>query len=178
MTLPDAQKLSAHIAGHLAPFCERIEIAGSIRRGCPECGDIDLVILPRNLAGLQARLTQNPSTRLITDGPINKILKLGNGVQLDIFLARPKFRDLLDEKPTNFGSLFLCRTGSKEHNIHLVEHAKKIGLRWNPYEGVFDEQGFCIAGETEESIFEALGLDYVEPSQRSISFPVPIRENP
>ena len=78
-------------------------------------------------------------------------------------------RDLLNTAPDNFGTLLLCRTGSKEHNIFLVEHAKRLNLRWNPYRGVIDGAGNVLASETEEDIFKALDLPWIQPEDRERS---------
>lgn len=40
-------------------------------------------------------------------------------------------------------------------NIYLEEHAKRIGLKWKPYAGVFDGEGYCLAAESEEEVFRA-----------------------
>jgi DNA polymerase (family 10) len=106
--------------------------------------------------------------QVISDGRQNMIVRLPNGVQLDVFLARPREQDLLETRPGNFGSLLLCRTGSREHNIFLIEEAKKHGLTWQPYEGVKDATGRIIASEEEEHIFQALGLEFVPPAFREV----------
>lgn len=164
MKLEVARKLAERIAEELGPFCTRIAIAGSIRRGRAEVGDIDLVCLAWNPGGLRERLLRNAA--LVQDGQMNLIVRLGNGVQVDLFMAQGSKRELFEERPGNFGSLLLCRTGSKEHNIYLIEHAKTLGLKWNPYYGVFDAKGKCLASETEEEIFAALGLGFVGPEGR------------
>src|SRR5205823_12049549 len=46
LPLAQAEKHAAKILAELAPFCERIEIAGSIRRRRPTVNDIDFVALP------------------------------------------------------------------------------------------------------------------------------------
>lgn len=162
--------MAEKIKAELAPMCDLIEIAGSIRRQRAEVGDIDLVVLPRagQLGAIKDRCRR--SCRVITDGEQNFICNLrlapGREFQLDIFFARPAVKDLLQTVPGNFGSLLLCRTGSKEHNIFMVEHAKRLGLVWRPYAGVFDGDGYCLAAESEPEIFKALDLEFVPPERR------------
>jgi DNA polymerase (family 10) len=170
MKLVRAIVIALKIQEQLAPLCERIEIAGSIRRARPEVGDIDLVLLPKpgQLSAIKARCTQRCT--MVRDGEQNCIYRLtlsgGVEIQLDIFIARPAVSDLLNTAPGNFGTLLLCRTGSKEHNIYLVEHAKRLGRRWNPYRGVIDEQQTVLASETEQDIFTALKLPWIKPEDR------------
>lgn len=170
MRLPRAIGIALKIQEQIAPLCEKCEIAGSIRRARPEVGDVDLVILPREgqIAAIKARCSQK--CRVVRDGDQNCIYQIalsdGTPLQLDIFFARPAVRDLLNTAPGNFGTLLLCRTGSKEHNIFLVEHAKRMSLRWNPYRGVMDGQSNVLASETEEDIFKALDLAWIKPEER------------
>ena len=49
MKLEDAEELAGEIVEHIHPFCERVEIAGSIRRKKSEVRDIDLVLIPKPL---------------------------------------------------------------------------------------------------------------------------------
>jgi DNA polymerase (family X) len=176
MTFPllFAERLAYQVAAALNPFCDQIEIAGSIRRRRPHVGDIDLVVLPKagQLEALKERCKRN--TKVLTDGDQNLIVQLkttgDEPVQLDIFIAQPEAREMFEVTPTNFGSLLLCRTGSKEHNIYLIEHAKRLGLVWNPYHGVFGPDGTgrtkLRASATEAEIFSALKLDFIPPEKR------------
>lgn len=170
MKLARALAIALKIQEQLAPLCERIEIAGSIRRVRPEVGDVDLVILPRpgQLPAIKQRCTQK--CEVVRDGEQNCIYRLRlsdqTELQLDIFFARPAVSDLLNTAPGNFGTLLLCRTGSKEHNIYLVEHAKRQNLRWNPYRGLIDAHGTVVASETEADIFKALNLPWIKPEDR------------
>lgn len=165
MDLSQATSLATKVSAVLAPFCERIEIAGSIRRKRPVCNDIDLVCIPKpgQFLALRARALENST--VVRDGEQNFISRLKNGIQLDIFFARPDTSDLLEARPSNWGSLLLCRTGSRDHNIYMVERAKRMGLRWNPYTGVFRGEQI-IASRTEEEIFAALELAYLPPESR------------
>lgn len=150
----------------LQPFCERLAVAGSLRRGCPTVGDLDLVLLPRpgQLTALQARIKQ--SAKVETDGPQNLIVTLQNGLQVDCFFARPDTADLFGEvTPGNWGTLLLCRTGSKAHNIWLAQQALKQGLHWQPYQGL-QRAGQTIAGREEKEIYQALGERWLDPGER------------
>lgn len=169
MELNKARNYAEKIVAALSPMAKRIEIAGSIRRNKPMVGDIDLVIEPKpgQLHAIKQRCltgTLTSGNMVMMDGEMNFIMMLGT-VQLDIFFARPAVPDLFNPKPANFGSLLLCRTGSKEHNIWLIGEAKARGLAWLPYEGVVKD-GRVVAGETEEDIFRALRLEYVKPENR------------
>lgn len=166
MNLIPARKIAEKILLEIRPFCVRAEIAGSIRRGREHVNDIDLVVLPKpgGLADLQGRFHRACKVR--AEGPQNAIYELVNGFQLDVFFAYER-HDLLSPMTTNWGTLLLCRTGSKEHNIHLVMHAKRVGLIWKPYAGVFSQDSAeCLASATEEEIFKALGLPFIAPELR------------
>ncbi|GAJ17753.1 unnamed protein product, partial [marine sediment metagenome] len=79
------------------------------------------------------------------------------GIQVDIYFATPE----------TFATLLLIRTGSKESNIRLCSIAKKMG--WHlaaSGDGLFNETGDRVAGDSEESIYRALGLPYQRPERR------------
>lgn len=198
MKLHLATTLAERIQRELAPFCHKCEIAGSIRRARPEVNDIDLVIVPK--AGQERALRDRikAKTRVITDGRQTLIVSLSmprprttmdlqgwqSEFQLDVWFAHGGKDDLLDPQPSNFGSLLLCRTGSKEHNIKICQRAKSMDMKWNPQVGLFaggvwvthpeieDEYvgGKLIASESEEQIFSALGLNWISPAFREAGF--------
>jgi len=171
--LATAAKIAAKIAEQITPFCDAVEIAGSIRRRRPTVNDIDLVVLPKpaQVEALRARCEKH-AIRIQSAGEQNLIIYLDyppggrQELQIDIWIAKPAWSDLLTTVATNFGSLLLCRTGSKEHNIKMLDRAKSLGLRWNTYQGVYDATGRCLARATEQDIFKALKMDFVPPEKR------------
>lgn len=154
--LEKADAITDELEKLLAPHCHRIRVAGSVRRRRSVVRDIDLVAIP--IWG-----TLKPQISLIAD----RILRSGpkwssfiyKGVQVDVYYATEE----------TWATLLLIKTGSKESNIHLCTVAKNRG--WHlaaSGDGLFDEEGRRIAGETEESIFEALGENYLEPWERDL----------
>ena len=154
-----ATEMADRLVRILEPCCDRIAVAGSIRRKRPQVKDIDLVISPNNLSGLGITLMRYgeilTKKRLDTK---TKIIKYRfHGVPVEIYIANE------DTWPM----LLLVRTGSASHNQVLAMLAKQQGLKFKANgEGILDGDGRRISGDTEASIFAALGLEYMEPEER------------
>ncbi|MDQ1471540.1 MAG: polymerase, partial [Bryobacterales bacterium] len=69
----------------------------------------------------------------------------------------------------SFGAAMQYFTGSKEHNVALRQRAIRMGFKLSEY-GLFraGDEGteVRVAGETEEGIYQALGLDWIPPELR------------
>lgn len=172
ISLANGEAIAAKIIATLAPMCERIEVAGSIRRRRQSVGDVDIVLLPKadQLPGIVARLDRN--TEVKSNGETNSVRildvpKIGP-VQIDVFVAHGGKPGLFDSECSNFGTLFLCRTGSTRHNIRIVQRAKDLGLKWDPYRGILNAQGKVIAGAEEADIYRVLDLPFQEPQNREV----------
>jgi DNA polymerase/3'-5' exonuclease PolX len=172
MKLDRAEKLASMIATELQPFCTRIEIAGSIRRRRAEVNDIDLVLVPETLESRAEIVKRCSFTCTKVSGDTftaqNIIFRFPSEFQLDLFFAHDGIVDLVSKTPSNWGAVLLCRTGSIFHNQQLCSHAITKGLKFAPYKGVVraGAQEEIIASETEESIYQALDLEYRLPTQR------------
>ncbi|GAI78089.1 unnamed protein product [marine sediment metagenome] len=87
MELERAQKIAAEVVKQLTPYCQKIEVAGSVRRRKPLVHDIDFVLIPSDLWELH-----NAVLRL---GPVrmsgSKLMRvMFNGTQVDIYVASPE----------------------------------------------------------------------------------------
>lgn len=166
MKLHEARALAADLRDHLAPYCDRIEIAGSIRRLKPEPKDIELVCIPKLGGGmfgedrLEAFGICAASLMHITMGDLihGKHIRgtLRNGIKVDLFTATAH----------NWGWIFTLRTGSAEHNIKLVQRMKRNGYRCA--DGRVWWKGEPLDVRTEEAAFSLAGLRYVEPQFRTV----------
>lgn len=164
--LARARRYAEQIASALQPFCTRLEIVGSIRRERPFCGDVDIVAEPRDEPALRARIVDGKE--VVQNGPQNIHVRLTNGLELQVFLARPETKDMFATTPSNWGSLLLCRTGSKEHNIFIAQTARANRCEWKIYEGIYRD-GRLVASTSEEEIFDALHLKFVPPQKREMN---------
>ena len=154
MKLEDAEKLAREIVEHIRPLCERLEVAGSIRRKKSEVRDVDLVLIPKPLSWhrIIATLQRTMDAEVLKRG--NSIAQLSiKGVNVDLYVATAK----------TWGALLLIRTGSAEHNIKLSTLARKKGMKLS-HRGLTKESK--VIASTEKEIFEALDLPYVPPEER------------
>lgn len=156
MELEQAKTLAQKVVDLLSPHCEEIEVAGSIRRGRPYPQDIDIVLIPAPWGR-----SQIAQALFILGVPKRRGEKLQQhlykGAQVDLYFATPE----------TWAMLLLIHTDSQAHNIKLCGMAKNRG--WHLFadgKGLFNESKERIAGNTEESIFEVLGLKYAEPWER------------
>lgn len=121
MKLEEAVQKSASILEILSPLCERIEVAGSIRRKKPEIRDIDIVLIPLPLVDFVGVLQTKTNAKVEKRG--NKIISLRiDGVGVDLNLATKE----------TFTPILLFRTGSWEHNTKLASKALRLGLKFYP----------------------------------------------
>lgn len=177
----EAEGLARKILEVLQPFCERIEVAGSIRRQKATVNDIDFVVLPRaepvskvnwlNIIRVWRSnfdpVTEKQGNELLVGYVPHKAMYFpdnhGTHVQVDLYRATA----------STWGIQLLVRTGSKEHNVHFCNLALTKGMRLQYSQGLVDKDGRVVAGRTEEEVFTALGLPYIIPQEREMMLLVP-----
>lgn len=137
---------------------ETITAAGSVRRGRETVGDVDLLVTgPAGAAALD-RFVKYPKVNEVLGRGENKAsARVGHeGLQVDV-RALPR---------ESFGAALQYFTGSKEHNVALRARAVRMGFKLSEY-GLFRmDDETLVAGETEEQIYEALGLRWIAPELR------------
>jgi len=151
-----AQEIRAELRN--LPGVERVEAAGSLRRGRETIGDLDILVTGPGSSATLEYMAKHPKTQEVLGmGPNKASVKFGlERVQVDV-------RALAAE---HFGAALQYFTGSKEHNVALRTHAVKQGLTLNEY-GLFRlEDNQRIGGATEEEIYERLGYAWIPPELR------------
>ncbi len=137
------------------PAVEQIAAAGSYRRGKETVGDLDFLVVTREVASAMDHLAAYGAVAsVLARGETKMSLRLTAGVQVDLRAVPAE----------SFGAALQYFTGSKEHNIILRGRAKQKGLKINEY-GVFrgDRR---MAGATEEEVYAALDLPCFPPELR------------
>ncbi|MEW6233845.1 MAG: DNA polymerase/3'-5' exonuclease PolX [Candidatus Omnitrophota bacterium] len=136
---------------------QRVEFAGSLRRGKETVGDVDILAAAENSeAAMQEFLATKNRRDILAQGETKLSIVLHSGLQVDL-----RSVPLL-----SFGAALQYFTGSKEHNVKLRELAVRQGIKINEY-GVFDAKTEeRLGGENEEDIYQALGLPIIVPELR------------
>ncbi|UPV99329.1 helix-hairpin-helix domain-containing protein [Halorussus gelatinilyticus] len=148
------------------PEAGRCELAGSLRRWKPTIGDIDVLVGSDDRQAVIDAFTEWDEADEVIEAGTDKASVRSDGQRVDLRVVVPE----------EFGSALQYFTGSKEHNIRFRNYAIDRGFKINEY-GVFDVSdvedpdagqrvGERVAGETEEGMYEAVGLPCVEPEMR------------
>lgn len=180
--LAQAEAIAAELVVHLGDFCDKIIIAGSIRRKKQEVGDIELLYIPivgdqdsgdllgtlepinyfdmavatLEEAGILERRKNKKGGE--TFGEKNKLMRhVPTGIPVDLFSTSTE----------SWFNYLTSRTGGRESNVAIATEALRKRLRWNPYGPGFSKaDGGVISVHCEEDVFKIVGLPYLPPEER------------
>ncbi|WP_077727911.1 DNA polymerase/3'-5' exonuclease PolX [Methylocaldum sp. 14B] len=152
-----AEQYAAPLLDYLngVPGVERVVIAGSYRRAKETVGDLDILAAAESGSPVMQRFVEYEDVaEVLSQGPTRASVLLRGGLQVD-------FRVVPAE---SYGAALHYFTGGKAHNIAIRHLGQERGLKINEY-GVFrgDER---VAGDTEESVFAAVGLPFIPAELR------------
>ncbi|SFR37654.1 DNA polymerase/3'-5' exonuclease PolX [Halogeometricum limi] len=166
--LGDARPLADDVLDYLRDDedVRQADVAGSIRRWRDTIGDVDVLVASESGEAVVETFTDWPAANTVIEAGTSKASVRSNGIRVDLRVVVPE----------EFGAALQYFTGSKDHNVKLRNVAIDRDLKMNEY-GVFDvsdvddadadqRAGEKVAGETEASMYEALGLPLVPPELR------------
>ncbi|MGV3605157.1 MAG: DNA polymerase/3'-5' exonuclease PolX [Planctomycetaceae bacterium] len=152
-----AQNLAEHMRG--CDAIEKMEFAGSYRRGKETIGDLDLLVVSSDVKAVMDQFDAFAGKASVTArGETKMSIRTDSGLQIDLRVVPQE----------SFGAALQYFTGSKDHNVVLRGLAKDRGLKINEY-GLFrvtDNGEEYIAGKTEEEIYHYLKLPLFPPEIR------------
>lgn len=136
---------------------ERLEVAGSLRRGRETVRDVDLLVASNKAEPVMEALVAHPDVAdVIARGPTKTSVHVQGGLQIDVRVVPPE----------SFACALAYFTGSKEFNVHLRQLALDQGYTLNEYSLRPLDGAPPPALATEAELFATLGLAYVEPELR------------
>lgn len=193
MTLAKASAIAQAVRYTLAPACERIAVAGSIRRMTPTVGDVELMVVPKR----EEALFGQPDGQSKLDKVLRGLIEEGrlelNGANGDKYkrfvMTKPGVQlDLWITSAECWGVNFAIRTGNADFARDIVTQRHKgghlpddmlvrDGRVWQqcdpgspppPGSRAFDSGHYVPLDTPEEDdlIGKICGLPWLEPFQR------------
>jgi len=179
----DAKVVAAEMMRWLDPVCNRLVVAGSLRRQKPTVGDVEILYNSKTekrpdpmdmfssilvsladevietMIGVGVLEKRRNSFGRETFGPLNKLMRhRASGIPVDLF-SEPNL--------SGWWRSLVIRTGPKELNVRLITTAAKRGIGVHAYAtGLTDIRGAPIACHSEQEFFEICGARYLEPKDR------------
>lgn len=158
IALPLAEEIFAALEE--SGLCTEVAIAGSLRRRRETVGDLDFLATstkPQKVMDLFCALPE--VTRVTAKGATKATVFLKEGIDADIRVVAPEV----------FGAALHYFTGSKDHNVRI----RKLGIRkgltiseYGVFRGTAKHKGKLLAARTEEDVYRAVGLPFIEPELR------------
>ncbi len=134
-----------------------VQYCGSLRRFRDTVADLDILVATDDGDPVVERLVGLASVKeTIGSGETKTSVLTQSGLQVDLRIVRAD----------QWGAATMYFTGSKDHNIRLRQLAIDKGWLLNEYGLEETETGKVVASETEEDIYDALGLPYILPTLR------------
>lgn len=149
------------------PHVNRVEAAGSLRRGMETVGDLDFIVAAKDGGPIVEWFVSMPGVQEVTaKGETKASVRFQSGLQADLRIVP--------------GDQFVFAlhhfTGSKDHNVQMRQRALARGLslsEWGlvPAEGEGTakekaEQRGGLPANNEKELFAALGLRFIPPELR------------
>ncbi len=180
----DGLRVAKEICNRLNPYCERLIVAGSLRRRKPDIGDVEILYITRAesrpfdmFSTVSVSLADEEIERMVADGTLSKRpSKTGGtawGDRNKLALHRSGMPvDLFRTVEDSWWNYLVCRTGPAESNLRIAASARSLGYMWHPYLSGFEDItgdrsfGRIIPMTSEQAVFEFVGLPFFPPELR------------
>jgi len=161
----EAKRIADNLVKLLSPHCERIAIAGSIRREKQVVGDIEIVAIPKPY-----------QTGLFEDG-IASVVNQWQKVKGELLYGKTKYTqrilpegiklDLFFAERGNWGLIFAIRTGSADYSYKVLA-SKWVQLGYKSEHGFLCQGGNIYEVLEETDLFSRLNIPYLDPKYRNV----------
>lgn len=178
MILKKAEEIAGYWTRRLRPYCDRISVAGSIRRGVKEVKDIEIVCIPSTTLISQSDLFQNQEKKQVrVSGFIDvlkdeheAVIKKGDpytGKYIQLYIPAHQINiDIFTAVPENWGYILGIRTGSAEFSHKLA--SAWVANGYNGKDGFLHRDDVQVSVPDEVTLFKIAGMSYVQPWNRNL----------
>lgn len=176
----DALDVARELCRYLKPVTEQLIVAGSLRRRKQTVGDVEIVYVPKVVqrpidlvSTAPVDLVEECLAGLLAKGLITKRQNVNgstmwgqkNKYAVHVDLGIPV--DFFATYPICWHNYLVCRTGPASLNGEIAKRAIAKGWHWQPYGvGFRNMDGDVHVCETEQAVFDFVGLPYAEPWER------------
>ena len=174
MPLIKAQDIARRFMKYLEPFVEKMSVAGSVRRECDFCGDIEIVALAKDEFSMTYAFPDNFKGLVVNGSRLKRFKYPESGIQIELYLTTPP----------DWGRMLAIRTGSSAFSHHLAVQWGRRG--WCGTEDGLRRKIECNHKSTwrikpeykncatlppeftdEEKFFAFIGVEFIHPKARS-----------
>ena len=180
MSLRQARATASEMVESLRPYCHRVEVAGSIRRGRDWINDIEIVAIPKSTVRQpdvdifgepmgKAVTVRDPGFIMVVDSIANPLVKgkPSDGRYLQFFTREGVKVDLFLCNPDTWGYIYTIRTGSADFTRALA--ARWVQLGYKGVEGQLTRFGKPVPTPEEADLFALLHMAVPPPHQRELT---------
>lgn len=184
--LGEALPVADEIFKRFSPFCERIAVAGSIRRNRPYVGDIEILFIPRLEVKGEGLFSEIPKEFwdlgskaldwMVDSNYLTKRLSKtghpawGKEIKLAVHAASGVSVDFFSTDPDRWPVALAVRTGGKVSNTQVCMAAIRHGWHFEPFGKGFSgrgpNRGRYLQCYDERDVFEFVGLPFLPPEKR------------
>lgn len=171
MKISEAEEIADSLVAYLkkSKSIKDIVVAGSFRRRKETIGDLDILVTCKKGGKdtvMDRFVKYDEVEDVISKGKNRSTIRLTSGIHVDLRVL----------PQVSYGAALHYFTGSKAHNIAVRKRGVERGLKINEY-GVFKNEDDRIAGETEQEVYDAVELPYIEPELREDRGEIKAAEN-
>jgi DNA polymerase (family X) len=170
MELTRAREIAEDLKEKLWPGCEKLAVAGSIRRRKPDVGDIEILAIPMydGLADMLDREIQTLLFEGVLDFRLNKRGSRVYGLKNKLMVHVPSGTgvDIFSTDELCWPVALVVRTGGKVTNQRIAMAAIKQDWHLQAYGSGFSTPNGDEVCKSERDVFEFIGLPYLPPERR------------
>lgn len=195
MQFAEARKLAIDICYKLQPHCDKINLAGGVRRRKPDCHDIEVICLPKqivlkDLFDAPIGSMVDPAFSTTVQKELGKVVKgKPEGRMMQIKLPENIMLDLFMPQPDDYFRQYAIRTGSADFSHTIIASSwKKLGWVGTPHglrridQCIEKDSGgkpiwICTSSnptlppvwQSEQEFFDFIKVKFLEPHLRNLT---------